>query len=378
VGTATYTYLVADLSSGVILDELPLTGVSFDKRLNDTGSFRGQLRVDDPEIRDRGPRLLTEPGRTAVYVDRNGDLLWGGIFWTSRYSAANSTLEIGASDFLSYFEHRRVLAYPVADPPRSVAYTDDQLAIAVSLVQLAQSHRGGDLGLEVRVLVPADIPAGTSGVTRTVSYAAEELKLVADALRDLANAKNGFDFVVDVEYGREGTPVRFMRFGYPRLDQPGAPHIWEYGANLIDFTWPRDAASMVTRMFAQGTSDGGAPLLKWAEDSAAYDNGWVLLEDAASQLDTKEPTLVHAQAWGELEARRRPVVLPELTVRADLEPIVGSYDVGDDMRVIIDDPFFAAGHEDVTVRLLSFEVTPGDDAGLEQVTLTVTPIREPP
>ena len=32
---------------------------------------------------------------------------------------------------------------------------------------------------------------------------------------------------------------------------------------------------------------------------------------------------------------------------------------------------------DVVVRIMGFEVTPGDDGGQEQVTLTVTPIQEP-
>jgi hypothetical protein len=367
---ASYTYLVADLRTGTIVDELPLTGVSFDKRLNDTGTFRANLRVDDPGIRDREPRLLTEPGRTAVYVDRDGILLWGGIVWTSRYSASTATLEIGASDFLSYFEHRRVLAYPL-DPAGTVAFTDtDQLTIAAQLVALAQSHPGGDIGLSTR-------GATASRVTRTVRYDAGELKPVADALRDLANADGGFDFAVDVEYGSDGRPVRYLQFGYPRLGQPGGPHVWEYGANLADFAWPRDAASMATRVFAQGTSDGDVPLLAYAEDPAAVASGWPLLEDAASQLDTKDTSLVAAQARGELAARRRPVVLPELTVRADLDPVVGSYEVGDDVRLVVADPFFAGDQVDVTVRLLSFEVTPGDDAGVEQVTLTVAPIPEP-
>lgn len=364
-----YTYLVADALRGEILDELPLTGVSFDKRLNDTGSLRGQVRISDPSLRVREPRLLTEPGRTAIYVDRDGELLWGGVVWTSRYSAATGTLEIGAADFLSYFEHRRVLAYPIVTGS-SVSHQDtDQLTIAASLIELVQSHPSGDLGIEVRGTT-------TSGIRRSVSYAAGELKPVADALRDLANAEDGFDFTVDVAYGPDGKPARFVRFGYPRLGQPGAPHVWEYGANLIDFTWPRDAATMATRVFAQG-GDGTTPLLALAEDRTATTGGWMLLEDAAAQLDTTDPLLLLAQARGELAARRRPIVLPELTVRADLAPEVGSYSVGDDVRVVIADPFFASDEIDVTFRLLGFEVTPGDDAGQEQVTLTVSPIPEP-
>src|SRR5215475_592912 len=180
---AAYTYLIADLASGAVLDELPLRGVSFDKRLNDTGSLRGELKVTDPEIRDRVPRRLTEPGRTALYVDRDGDLLWGGIVWTSRYAASSGTLELGAADFLSYVEHRRVVTHPVRDAAATpFSYPDtDQLVIAAALVTGAQAHPGGDLDIQVR-------GPQVSGVRRSVSYALGEQKSVADALRDLANA----------------------------------------------------------------------------------------------------------------------------------------------------------------------------------------------
>jgi hypothetical protein len=360
----TYTYLIADLRTGAILDELPLSGVSFDKKLNDTGSMRGQLRVDDPEIRIREPRLLTEPGRAAIYVDRDGDLLWGGIIWTSRYLAANGTLELGASDLLSYFEHRLVLN--PASPAAGVSFpATDQIALAQALVQQAQAQTGGDLGI-------AFTGAQSSGVTRTLAYAAGDLKPVADALRDLANADNGFDFGFDVRYDESGAPERFLRLGFPRLGQPGGPHVWEYGANLIDFAWPSDAASMATRMFGVG-GDGA---LSIREDASAYAAGWPLLDGSAAQLDTTDQALLDANVRGELAARRRPVVLPELTVRADLDPVVGAYSVGDDARIIIDDPFFAGEQLDVTVRILGFEVSPGDDAGQEQVTLTVAPFLE--
>jgi hypothetical protein len=239
----------------------------------------------------------------------------------------------------------------------------DQIAIARQLVDLAQSHPGGDLGI---------VFTGTesSGVTRAITYSPADLKPVADALRDLANADDGFDFTVDVQYGESGEPERFLRVGFPRLGQPGAPYVWEYGANLIDFTWPADAASMATRVLAQG----GSPV---AVDQSAHRAGWPLLEAQVSPSDTTDATMLEAQVVGELAARRRPVVLPELIVRADLDPVVGGYSVGDDARIVIDDPFFAGEQLDVTVRILGLEVTPGDDAGQEQVKLTVAPFLEP-
>lgn len=209
-----------------------------------------------------------------------------------------------------------------------------------------------------------------------MSYGPSELKPVADLLRDLANAEDGFDFTFDVRYDASGEPERVVRFGWPRIGQPGAPHVWEDGANLIGFTWPRDAASMATRVIAQGTGDNNQPLTGVATDSAAHRAGWPLLEDS-SQVDAKNRAAVQAHAIGELSVRRRPVVLPELTVRADLDPVVGTYSVGDDVRIIIDDPFFAAEQLDVTMRLIGYEVMPGDDAGQEEVKLTVASILEP-
>jgi hypothetical protein len=364
---ATYTYLIADLRTGTILDELPLSGVSFDKKLNDAGSFRGRLRVDDPEIRIREPRVLAEPGRCAVYVDRDGDLLWGGIVWTSRYSAAGGVLELGAADFLSYFDHRLVL--DPADLAKPVSLSGDQLDVARRLIELTQSHVDGDVA--VRVTGPA-----VSGVTRALTYAAADLKVAGEVLRDLANTDDGLDFAFDVRYDGNGVPERLLNLGHPRLGSAAGAdaYVWEYGANLVDFVWPSDAASMATRVL--GTSSGGAvPVVR--ADPAAHDAGWPLLEAAASPVDTADAAMLAAHVAGELASRRRPVVLPELTVRADLDPVVGSYSVGDDIRVVVDDPFFAGDQLDVTVRLLGLAVTPGDDAGQEQVVLTVAPLLEP-
>jgi hypothetical protein len=366
---ATYTYLIADLRTGLVVDELPLSGVTFDKKLNDGGTLRGSLPVADPVVRDREPRLLTEPGRSAVYVDRDGELVWGGIIWTSRYSALTGVLELGAADFLSYFEHRYVLN--AANLDQTVDFPGvDQVEIARTAITMAQAHPGGNLGISLQ-------GATSSGITRTLSYSANDLKPVADLLRDLANAERGFDFSFDVRYDENARPQRFLRIGYPRIGQPGAPHVWEYGANMVDFTWPVDASSMATRVFAQGTADDGASVVRRAEDTAAYAAGWPLLENSASQLDTRDTGLLDEHARGELAATRRPVALPELVVRADLDPILGRYSVGDSARIVVDDPFFARDQLDATLRIVAFEVNPGDDAGQEEVKLTVMPILEP-
>lgn len=101
-----YKYITADLMTDTILAELPLQDVSFTRALKDAGSFSGSV----PVIADNDYLDLYEttmPGRTALYVLRDGVCVWGGIIWTRNYDIKERNLIVNASEFTSYF-YRRV------------------------------------------------------------------------------------------------------------------------------------------------------------------------------------------------------------------------------------------------------------------------------
>jgi hypothetical protein len=369
---ARYAYLIADLRSGAVLDELPLHGVSFSTVLNDAGEFRGQLAMGDPRIAIRDPRGLTAPGRTALYVERDGVLVWGGVIWTSKYSSGDRVLEIGAAGFLSYFDHRRVLPAGFDPATGDVAaaatvYSEvGQNDIARALIRTAQSHPGGDIHV--------GIGDGVPGEPRTLSYQGYELKSVGEALRELAALDAGPDFLFDVGTGPGGEPVRRLRLGDPELGQSGSPHVWEFGANLVEYAWPQDGSAMASRVYALGAGSETGQLIAVAEDRDRQNAGWPLLETEVAQIHVTDLAVLRSHATAELGVVSRPVVLPELVVRADLDPVLGSYQAGDYGRVHIKDSFFPSGTA-FDVRILALEVTPGDDAGEELVKLTVSPIQ---
>jgi hypothetical protein len=364
-----YTYLVADLRSGEIFDELPLTEVTFSRALNDVGELRGQLPLGDPRVPAAEIRAMTEPARSAIYVDREGVLVWGGIIWTTRYTASTKTLEIGAADFLSYLDHRMLIDLDGEDGPVAhlppITFTDTpQLEIVRGLVDYAQRTPPGNIGLEV-------VTPPVSSAPRTVVYAPAELKKVTDAIRDLADLDGGPDFTCEVTYGPDGLPRRMVRVGDPYLGRQGTPHVWEYGVNIVDYAWPRDGAGLATRIFTVGAGSAEEQVMAFAEDTGAYERGWPILEDSASYTDVTDEAMLQSYAYAEQASRSGPVVLAELTVRADIEPELGTYDVGDDARFVIEDTYFPEGI-DVYLRIVGFEVTPGADAGEEQVKLTVS------
>lgn len=390
---ARYAYLVADLRTGAVMDELPLHGVSFSTVLNDAGEFRGQLAIGDRRVSVREPQRVTEPGRTALYVARDGVLVWGGVIWTSKYSSPERMLEIGAAGFLSYFDRRRVLP-ATYDPARDNVATlvttyesVDQAEIARSLIRTAQGHPGGDIGVQTDSVTPPGSvasPSGSagtqavSGVTgqpRSLTYRGYELKSVGEALRELAALDGGPDFLIDVAFGPGGRPVRRLQVGEPHLGQDGAPHFWEYGTNLVSYTWPQDGASMASRVFALGNGSETGQLIEVSTDVSRIDAGWPLTETEVSHIHVEDRGLLGSIASAELSAVARPVVLPELVVRADRDPVLGSYQAGDHAQVVVEDGFFPVGKQ-FRVRILGIEVSPGDDAGEELVTLTVSPIME--
>ena len=102
-----YRYYTADLLTNEILAEVPFRGVSYERAIKGAGSFTGSIPViEATENLDLYESTL--PGKTALYVVRNGVCVWGGIIWTRSYNVVDRVLQINAAEFTSYFYHRRI------------------------------------------------------------------------------------------------------------------------------------------------------------------------------------------------------------------------------------------------------------------------------
>ena len=104
---AEYRYFVADFLTNTVIAELPFTGVSYERALKNAGAFSGSIPVIDKtaaySLYDN-----TMPGRTSLYVVRNGECVWGGIIWGRSYSVIDRILNVTATEFTSYFFHRNI------------------------------------------------------------------------------------------------------------------------------------------------------------------------------------------------------------------------------------------------------------------------------
>jgi hypothetical protein len=109
------------------------------------------------------------------------------------------------------------------------------------------------------------------------------------------------------------------------------------------------------------------------------DAGYPLLEAVIPSKSIDNQYYLDSQARAHLTALANPVVIPEITVRGDLDPIFGSYSVGDDGRIRITDERFPApvaggAGIDTYRRIIGQNVTPGE-GGIPEV--IVLPLGNP-
>lgn len=102
-----YRYYVCDVLTNELLAEIPFKSVNYSRSLTEAGRFEGDIAViEDTYNLDLYNNTL--PGKTALYVVRNGVCVWGGIIWARDYSLVDKVLSVSASEFTSYFSHRVV------------------------------------------------------------------------------------------------------------------------------------------------------------------------------------------------------------------------------------------------------------------------------
>lgn len=380
-----YRYLFYDLLTNVAVAELSLTSVNFSKQLNSAGTFTGDLLISDQSEFVENIIFNTRPGKTALYVERsdtaNGlapSLVWGGIIWGRSYDSVGQKIQLTAREFESYFERIFVKAYQLTGNTNDKAATFnnvDQLLVAESLFSAAQSPSGGvsDIGVYVTGLASNPVQP----VTRT--YYDYEHKTYFQAVQDLSQSDNGFDFNVNVYYDANGVPRKILNVAYPQLGvrykaTESDATVFQFPGNIVSYTYAEDSATQTNTAYTLGTGSNEAQLQGIAVGSSLTDfsqSTWPLLEEAYSFTDYSDQTLLNQLASGRIAAFNYPVTTLNVVATATQAPWIGSFDVADDIRVIINDDRFLTAL-DFIYRLTAITITPGENGSAELVTLSLT------
>lgn len=353
---ATYTYLLADLRTNAILAELPLDPEQgFETKLSGYGQFACSLNLKAKGLAGLNLPGVLKGGRSALYIDREGVLVWGGILWRGRRAQAEHRVRLQFMEFESYF-HRRLI---IADYKPTAT---DQFTIARQLITTAQARTGGDIGVNVG--------SGLSGIVRDREYLRSSLPRVGEMLRELSEVENGFDFYISVAWSGD-VPTKTLQLGYPRLGRGASASglVFESPGNIVEWNDEWDAFSdSATDYYAVGEGEGPSTLIGLAQRPAAITAGYPVLE--SKDLDHRtvnQQTTINAHAVEDLMAAPIPVEVKGCRVKADADPVIGSYIPGDAARfVLADDDWYTPDSSgdptfDQYMRIVGWTVDPTSD-----------------
>jgi hypothetical protein len=362
-----FTYKFYDLVTWDYLGALPLTQVSYSKMLNDAGPFQGTLNLSDPRVQAINPMAICRPGRTAVFVDYQGFLDYGGVVWTRQYDPSHQTVSIGGSELWSYPEER----VQAKDYSLTWFAPANPMIIAKTVITDALNKSYSGLSNMI-VKINGSVPYH-SYVSMSFPYV--QMQTVGSIVQMMQQMGYGigFDFAVDCVYSA-GVPQPILNLSFPQRGRTGnnSPLVINT-ERCITYQYPEDATQAGNTIYETSTSAGSQLIIEVC--NAALQNGYPLLEQLIQHPDINSValsnlnTVLKGAAVGDLSIFAYPVITPTATVYANDGSVgIGDYNVGDNVRFIIPaqasgktyDPRFPNGI-DTTLRITESDVTVADE-----------------
>ena len=377
-----------DILTGMVLtQDLPLNDALVGDLSNRPGSLRGSIPVGHSMATEE----LLDEGRRAIYWERDGKIEFGGVLWSVNRGLGNRNLELQVEGWLGYWDHRDVW--------RDRQFTaTDQFEIFQTLVEDAQDEAystalggpGADSDLGITVTWDA-----LSGVLRdrTEDYRDYQAKNLGEALRQLAGLSDGFDYgmqyavnlstqridkTIKLWHPRRGRDTGYL-FEFDRgVSTVLSPGVYEetyeetYGdeartiprqgrSNITRWGVARDASKMAWR--ARGWGDGiQSARLRSEAITEARRGVYPPLDASFSFSGVTEQSTLDEHTAADLSRVDQPNRLPQVEVNPALFPKWGDWEMGDTVRLRIDDGYGSVGLDaPLEVRIVGWSVAPRSD-----------------
>lgn len=341
---AIYRYYTKDLMSNAFLAELPIDNASCGKRINEIGNFSGNLTLHRGD-NEYNQVLLdgTEPARTALYMTRNGVLIWGGILWARTYTSESQSFALTAQTFESYFDH-------VCIDANFIQQGVEQNTIFGNLIDVLQSQSGNNIGL-----VKGSFPP--TGLTRTVLIPGYEYHFGQDVVSQLVSEENGLEYTIDIT-GTYENPVKTVRCGGPKLGNPVETSglAFDYPGNVTRYWWNESGTRGVVKAVALGHGDGFNKVRAQAINGTLISAGYPAWWRVTSHPNIATIDGITAAAYGDLHKYGMPYSRPTLEFTLEGGYIFNGWNqLGDQLTARVEDVRWPGGYT-VNGRMVGWEL----------------------
>jgi hypothetical protein len=372
-----YTYTFVDIPSGQKIASLPLYGVSASDFLYTAGNgasagmFTGSIRMDSDfasvsEILD-----MTRVEATAVWMDRLGTPIWGGILWTRTYQSDGRVMQLNAQSFSSYFS--KVVWYPTRGyvaGANSYNHKDNPHNVIRFLAQYLSYYASPeyDIGLQLEPYHQTGDPDLQPNLYTTVNFALKDRKFLSSYITDMLAL--GAEYRIRPCLNDQGERVALFESGFAgdlglTAQAADGGESYEYPGEIAKYWLTNSSANAPTRLFGVGQTTGTDDVLSLRQGSTVNRIG----VDAVATYDTVDVAMVATRAAGDLISLQNDLNRPVYDIAGDQLDM--EWSVGDHRRMIIDDPQRFSEPMSGVVRLTGWQLTPKSSEGVEQLSITI-------
>lgn len=359
--------LVNFITGGPIIDLPVMKGARWAAQLNRSDALSCKVSLKDPDNLALDLRSATEPDKTILLArtDQDNIIAWGTIDGRD-WDDDSGVLSLAATGVLGGYFGKTLLGPPeILTAPLitldAEGYRVVNPALDTNLLGLSLGTIGKRLVAQ-RLAFPGaptyfDLPADEVG-THERNYAFSDLKMVGDALADLANVEGGPDFAFDAQRSSDGLTIRAtMRHGSQARPRIGAPAgVWSLGPGspITNLKISDSSADLATAAWELAGRSSGQVLMSRRTNPTLVTNSQYPPTDIVdtSHGDVKRQTTLDAYAAELIDFAKRPTRDVSFSVRADAAPALGAYRPGDTIAIDVPEshPYLTSGF---TIRVTS-------------------------
>ncbi|MFI8452171.1 hypothetical protein [Streptomyces erythrochromogenes] len=362
---ATYKVYLYNSLTQTVYAEIPFSALSYSYVMDEAGSATIEIPIGVPK---RNGAALTPddlfPVRSAVAVERDGVLVWGGLVWAYRVDLSKRTIAITAGDYLSYYKRRHTGA--------NVAVTYKQIEQSQMIKNLITAANTAGIKTDTAGIVPTNM-------VRTRTWNKYEFKSLYDIFADLADDITSRDPISGLDGGgfflyfepywiTAGTKIGNRVYNTANRHPYDSGISLQQGVNCEFADMTLDGTGLASSAFAIGATDGTASVTPYASDTNPALGALIPQVNAViNETGIKSATALQYKVKSALSFGSMPVVIPNANTYPGLfSPL--ALKPGMRAGVTTDDGFLNLIGEDYVITQTSVSVA---SDGSDRLTLSL-------
>lgn len=342
---------------------VPLSNVEVNPVVNGHGGIKGTITPEIASLKTDDGNHLFVPWSTAIYAEEDGHIRGGGILQDHDDDTPKLQLDcIGHTGYLADTRYTEV---------KSIE-RDDPLKVSKHLWEHTQARPHFNIGVEFagatesrEMFIGDDSILPTQTPTKVTPYVlayyqTHDLAKEFELLASLAP----FEYTLTHEWNTDRTAIRhILHYGYPRLGARRTDLRFVVGENVV--AQPRfdiGGDSYASDVVVLGAGEGSKMMWKPATNPSP---GRLGRDAVIIDKSITTPSAAQKRADAELKLLTGTADVTEIQVRQHEHAPLGSYSVGDDIRLETADGW--SGVRRLWVKILGIQIRPETNVTTLQV-----------